>query len=419
MRCWPFVLCWAAVGLLSAISPAESPAAPERAGTVRVEPLEGRAVEGRLQALDGTSASLATAGGRRTFAFEAMRRLTSTDAPPPSLASRDHLRVTLTGGELLVGTRAGTTSDALVLQTPDFGRVALLLDVVSTVVAVPADAGPCFEPEHRHPALDDDVAYVQSGDAYTGIVLGVEDEGFEIETERGRSRHVPWGDLLVLHLQNDPPPPHRTLRVEIETVEGSRLEPSGDVTAQAGSLAFALRSSPQTRVRVPWTSIRVIRPSGGAFVYASTLPFESEFVPYYRDDEREQGYLERWFAARVDRRPTGCPLRLAGRTYRHGFAVHSRSIVTLRTDRAWKRFEALFGVDDEALEVRAGGVVDARVLGDGKVLWEAKDVRAGEEPRRIGPIDVSSVEELVLEVDFGAELYIRDRAAWVDPVLFR
>lgn len=423
----PFVLCWVTVGLISAWSPARAPAAPEGAVTVEVAPLEGPAVQGRLVALDGTAAALTTAAGNRTFPLATVRRLTRLDAAQRTLASRDHLRVTLTGGEVLLGTLhpsatggSAESADALVLQTPDLGRVSLLLEVVASVVAVSADAGPCFEPEHGYPPREDDVVYARSGDAITGIVLGVGAEGIEVETAvRGRTRKVAWNDLLVMHLQNDPPPPPNALRIEIETVEGSRLEAGGDIEAGDEALTFALRSSPGTRVQVPWRAIRVVRPSGGAFVYASRLPFESELVWYYRDDEREHGYLERWFPARVNRRPSGCPLRLAGQTYRHGFAVHSHSTVTIETGKTWKRFESLFGVDDEALAVPQGGVVDARVLGDGKILWEARNVRAGEVPRRVGPLDVSGVESLVLEVDFGAELHVRDYGTWADPLLFR
>ena len=419
-RILPFVLCWAAIGLISTWSPSAAPAAPGGAVTVEIVPLAGRAVEGRLTALDGRALSLETAAGTRTFELGAIRQLTRLDDVEPTLAARDHLRVTLTGGEVLLGTYAGATPDGLVLQTPDVGRVSLPLEVVSTVVAVPADAGACFEPERAYPALEDDVLYTRSGDAVAGIVLAVDDGGIEVETAvRGRTRRIAWDELLVLHLQNEPPAPPAGLRIEIETLEGSRLETAGEVTAADESLRCGLRSSPDTRVAVPWQAIRVVRTSGGAFAYASTLPFESELVWYYRDDEREHGYLERWFPARADRRPSGCPLRLAGRTYRHGFAVHSRSVVTVPLDGSWKRFEALFGVDDEALAVPGGGVVDARVLADGKVLWEAKDVRAGEEPRRIGPLDVAGVEALVLEVDFGAALFFGDYATWADPLLFR
>jgi hypothetical protein len=213
--------------------------------------------------------------------------------------------------------------------------------------------------------------------------------------------------------------------IEIETIEGARLLVRDAITLDAGALVFNLRSVPGQGIRLPLHRVRAIRPSGGAFVYASDLPFEGEYVPYYRDND----YMARWNSVRADRHAaTRCPLRLDGRTYRHGFSAYARSRVTLETAGRFRRLEALFGVDDAALEGAeevahvggvVGGIVDARVIGDGEVLWEAKSVRVGEPPRTVGPLDIAKVKRLVLEVDFGAGQQYLDRAAWVDPLLVR
>ena len=39
--------------------------------------------------------------------------------------------------------------------------------------------------------------------------------------------------------------------------------------------------------------------------------------------------------------------------------------------------------------------------------------------RAIGPLDVAGASSLVLEVDFGEELHVRDYATWADPILVR
>lgn len=408
----PFLL------LLVLFVPRPAPADDE-AISVRLLPLDGKATSGRLTALDAGGVTLETSTGLRTTPLGEVRRLdvaTPAVSPPTPTA---HMRVALTGGEVLIGGYAGGAPDGFVLDTPDLGRLVLPLDVVQTLVPVPPDAGPCYEPQDRRSSGNDDVAFVRSGDGFAGIVLAVDDEGIEVETESGRTRRVAWDDLVVLHLENDPAPTAQGIVVEIETVAGARLVTNGDVTLEEGRLVFAPRSLPERRLSIPLHRVRTLRTRGGAFVYASDLPFESEFVPYYRDETGDASFLDRWFHARVDRRPTGCPLRLDGVTYRHGFAVHSRSFVRIPLGKHYRLFEVLFGVDDEALEKKAGGIVNARVRGDGKVLWEAKDVRAGTAPRRVGPLDVSQVDELVLEVDFGAELHIRDRATWADPLLIR
>ena len=98
--------------------------------------------------------------------------------------------------------------------------------------------------------------------------------------------------------------------------------------------------------------------------------------------------------------------------------MHARSHVQLDLGGRYGTFATLVGVDDLALAETDGGQVDARILGDGKVLWEAKDLRAGQPPRRVGPLDIGDVQTLVLVIDFGSDgLHVRDYATWADPIL--
>lgn len=387
--------------------------------SVRLAPVRGPVATGRLAALGDGRLLVEAPQGDVTLDLGSVRRLQATHPPAPQLAGRPHLRVKLVGGEVVLGTWGGAIEDGFVLDTPELGRLPLRLEAVRAIVPVEKDAGPCHEPELRYRAGTDDRAYVHSGDSYSGIVLALDDEGLEIETEGDRLRRVGWNDLAVLHLQNDDVPEADGVVVEIETVEGAQLVAAADVALEGAHVVFSLRSLPDRRLRIPATSLFALGTRGGAFDYASDLPFESEFTPYYGADEESSPHLARWYRTRRNRRPSGCPLRLDGTIYRHGFAVHARARVTIATGGRYTSFASLFGVDDEAAEVDAGGIVDARVLGDGEVLWQKKDVRAGAPPVRVGPLDVAGVEELVLEVDFGAEQHVRDRATWADPVLVR
>jgi hypothetical protein len=370
---------------------------------------------------------LAVPGANWTVPLAELRRIEIEDARLPALPAHGHLRVTLTAGEILVGTFAGSIPDGMILRTAEAGELELPFEVVKTIVAVPPEAPPCFEPDHtRAPRTDEDVAYLASGDEYVGIVLAAAEDGLEMETGRGSTRRVAWEDLLVLQLANDPAAPFSGVEVELETVEGARLLVADGPTLASGVVRFSLRSLPDVELGVPIDALREIRAWGGAFDYASRLPFASRLVRYYGDTESEfeRAFNESWYGARADRRPDGCPLRLAGTTYRHGIAVHSRSLVTVALDGGYAAFEVLFGIDDVILqdvseEDAPKYDVDARILGDGEVLWEAKGVRYGQPPRRIGPLDVTGVQELVLEVDFGSEGDVLDRATWANPMLVR
>jgi hypothetical protein len=220
-------------------------------------------------------------------------------------------------------------------------------------------------------------------------------------------------------------PPAEGLEAEVELVGGSRVVAREGVTLADGTLRLGSRSLPQSAWSVPAAAVRAVRYQGGRFVYATTLPFRSTRTPYYEDPEgsTDPTIAQRWWGARVDRRDSGCPLRVGGETFRRGFGVNSRSVVEIPLDGRFARFRAGFGIDDEVLGGNPAdekrGDVDARVLADGQVLWEAKGVQGGQPLRAVGPLDVTGVKLLVLEVGFGARFFQWDRADWVDPVLER
>ena len=141
------------------------------------------------------------------------------------------------------------------------------------------------------------------------------------------------------------------------------------------------------------------------------------------DEAGNASYRTLWFDTRADRTPHGCPLRVAGSSFRHGLAVHSKSVVKIPLKKGFARFEARFGIDDETLAAAENvrGDVTARVTTDGREVWTsgASHVKSGEAARIVGPIDVTGVEMLALEVEFGDGMEVNDRADWGDPVLVR
>lgn len=392
------------------------PAAPETL-IVEVRPLDGEIVRGPLESL---SDEVVEVGGEK-LALDSVRQIRFPDPTGEAPSRPAHLRAHLIGGERILGSFAGSVEDGLVLETPGAGRLELLFDHIATLVAVPVDAGACFEPEARHPRVDgEDIIYVDGEDAFQGLLVSVDADGFELEDQRGRTEKVTWSDFRVLHLANEPPEVVQGMVVETETHDGTKLLTLGAPKLEGGRLRMPLLSAKELVVEVPLAGVLALRFEGGRFIRAATLPFTSSFrTPYGEEDAEGKSaeFLDRWFGARANRRPTGCPLRLHGEVFAHGFAVHAHSTLRLPLSKRFSRFESLFGVDDEALEVKSGGVVDARVLADGKTIWEAKGVKAGERPRRVGPLDVEGVDELVLEVQFGPQLHVRDRATWADPIL--
>ena len=75
------------------------------------------------------------------------------------------------------------------------------------------------------------------------------------------------------------------------------------------------------------------------------------------------------------------------------------------------------GLDDEVRGL--GGSVEFRVLLDGEAAWTSGDVRGGEAPRAIPPLELGDASELTLEVDMADDLFVFDRADWLRVLLVR
>jgi hypothetical protein len=352
--------------------------------------------------------------------------LRATPAQGPAL---DRLRVTLTSGEELVAETWGPAPDGLALASPSLGQVRVPLETVRSIVPLPAKAGPCHDPARRlFPQTGADVVRLVGGDQVQGTVAEVKAQGLVVELERDRRRTVAWGELAVAALDNPAVPYPDRAFAEVETHAGDLLQAAGAVTGDlAKGLALTSRAHPSLAVVVPPAAVRAVRWRGGRCVDATTLPRTDTFRPIsgYPAGSLADDFLQRFGGVRAGRRPQGCPLRLDGTLYRHGLAAPSGSECRIALGGGFKSFQAVFGIDDEAREAGLahpevpGANVDARVVGDGKVLWEAKGVTEADKARAVGPFDVTGVKELVLIVDYGAHDAMRDRATWAEPLLLR
>lgn len=388
-------------------------------------PTDRGAISGTLLRLSAESLVLTeAAGGEVTLPLAGLRDLRFPDAAPAA-APGERLRATLVGGEELLASSFEPRPDGLALASPSFGTLEVSFEHVRALVPVPARSSPCHDPLGRlgH-APGSDHLHLTGGDEVHGTLVDASAQGLRIEIERNRVRTVAWSDVLLATLDNAPAAEPPGSVVEVETATGDVLRTRGPLALDGDVLAFTLLSHAGLTARVPLSALAAVRWRGERCVDATRLAFRATYAPLVTPPPGSltELFLARDRGCRVGRRPRGCPLRLGGATYLHGFAVHSGSEVRLPLQGRFKRFEALAGVDDEALEEAQGrdvvpGDVDLRVLGDGKVLWEAKGVTGGTPPRRVGPLDVAGVQELVLVVGYGGHDEILDRVTWADPVV--
>ena len=146
----------------------------------------------------------------------------------------------------------------------------------------------------------------------------------------------------------------------------------------------------------------------GHAVYLSDLkPIKYEY----------HSYLDASWPFAADGNVAEHDLLLGGSTYDKGVSLHSHARLTYRLAGAYRRFEALVGLDDK--DGRRGSV-QVRVLADGRVLdlGDEHELTARSGPRSIG-VAVEGVRQLTLEVQFGDNGDVQDVVDWVDARLVK
>ena len=404
--------------LTGGVLPATAHADVERAVVV---PLEGAPIEGTVESVkDGVLKLVGRTAPIPLAEVRSVRFPGAAPSPPPSTRADApaRIRLVLRGDEMLRGVFSKGATDAVEIKPDDLPPVRVPFDSIRRVEAEAAHKGPCDVPTQGHPArAGSDVAWTKSDDAVAGTWVEAGPAGVVLEAEK-RKTTVPWADLVVLHVDEPALTPAPGLVAEIDTVGGTRLvSESFDGDGQT----WRVKTRSGVAIDVPVSAVAEVRFTGGAFVYASDLPFRGVYTHYYEDEN--QKYLEWMYGVRADRLPEGCPLTVGGVVYRHGFAAHSKSTIALPLAKGFRRFEGKLGIDDYAMRTPGApshGDVTARVVADGKEVWtSAGRVKGGEPARAVGPLDVSGVTELVLEVDWGEGLHMNDRADWLDPLLVR
>jgi hypothetical protein len=152
-----------------------------------------------------------------------------------------------------------------------------------------------------------------------------------------------------------------------------------------------------TRLQLPWPALASLDFSRGKIVYLSQIePREVKYTPFFDIT---------WRYRRDANLTDGGPLRLGGKDYARGLAIHSRTFLSYRIGGEYRRFQAVMGIDQAVeklgLEQVLGRNVHVVISGDGRPLFEA-DVRGSDPPQELD-IDVSNVRDLEILVDFGSD----------------
>ena len=326
-------------------------------------------------------------------------------APAPSLDAR----VYLTGGEQLFGRFESLGAETLKLRTPWGDDLAVpLARVTGIYMGLPEhkESAESFAKRLRARGAEDLLlATAKNGEvvAISGIAEGTDGDRLRFHfQEKTRSLPLKQVEGLILAARPDP-----------EQAQGVR----STFSLSGGLVISGLWKDLDTetwKVETPWgqelklpaPEVRSVRFRGGEMTYLSDLePSKVEQTPFF-------GRLNPW---RKDVNLAGGPLKMDGRTYEHGIAVHSRTALTYDLDGQYSTFEATVGFDEAA---KKAGRVDCRVFADDKEIYANPDLRADGKPVKLA-LPVTKARKLKLLVDFGANQDTGDRVIWANARLFR
>src|SRR5262245_56439555 len=254
---------------------------------------------------------------------------------------------------------------------------------------------------------EEDVALVLSKDGglaeVSGRLQSVSDTSLKIVYE-GQERSIKLERVQALVLAA-----HPATRAWKGPYQVFRLA-SGDTLSAAwlalGEKACQLKTAWGRDIDIPREAVVEVTGRNTKMVNVSELtPLAVEQVPWF---DRLMPYVR-------DKSWNNRPLKIDGKTYNRGLAVHSRCVLTYDLGGEFAVFRALLGFDEEAGE---RGRVVCRVSVDGRELFAKPDFRSSEKPIPV-EVAIKGAKQLRLEVDFGEDEDVGDRIIWANARLYR
>lgn len=372
-----------------------------------------------LEALDGAVSSKPLAGvaaARLADLPAACVRFEQLGGEPEVLAPADAVEARLVGGDWLQGKVAGGSGDVLELELAGKQKVALIVDLVESLVfngrLNAGQRGMLQRPEHG-----DRLLWIRPGgvDRVDGTLEAFGAEGPKFKSVLG-SRTFPWGEVAALFVETAGEPEPRTARPDGVIVELAR---GGRVHARMKRLdehALALEEFAGRSIELPLAAVAEVCTDDGSLAFLSDLAPLRAVEGWPSDDD-----LGMKWSYQVDRSVTGTPLRAGGRDWRRGLGVHAPSRLEWKLDGTWTKLRGSVAIDDSVLLLTSRGSVQFRVYLDGAAqpAWNSGRAQGGEPVIAMPPIALEGVHALTLEVDMDDKLYVADRADWLRVRLTR
>jgi NPCBM/NEW2 domain len=332
----------------------------------------------------------------------------TTASSGDSTATNPTVAIDLATGDSLQGNVVDVAEEMLTLRAPWQPSLQVPLSQVRGLVAnsASAPAKKLYRDRKAKPGTED-LALVTAKDGTLAEISGhlKKGDGQEVKfVYEGEERNIQSDRLQGIVFAAQPrgaasADPYQVVHL----ISGDTI--SGNWTGVADN-RVALKMPWGATWQVPIENVAEIDTRNGNLVELSDLtPITVEQTPFFGRVMAYQG----------DQSLDGGSLKVKGKVYAKGLAVHSRCLLTYALDGQFANFKTLLGFDDAAGN---RGQVACRVVADGKELYANRDFRAEAEPQELD-LSVAGAKQLTLEVDFGDNEDIGDRVIWAEARLFR
>ena len=370
------------------------------APTFEVQTVDGQPVTGELRSLDAKQLGVELPSGRAEMATEKVVSI-SAKQNPAAARTEPKVWVDLIDGSHLAANEY-TVKEGKARAVLAGGEILEL--PVREVAAVRFQTGaPAMATQWSNilaMKLHNDILVASKGesmDYHKGVIHAVTDQQvrFDLDGDILNVKRAKIYGLVYYHAEaNAAEMPYAIL-----DATGSRW--TAKSVALSGKLEWTLAGG-QT-IRRDLDQIRQIDLSRGKIVYLSDLqPELAIYTPLFGVEKATAGRRE-FYRPRLDQNLESQPLRIGGKPFSKGLAMHSRTEMAYAMPGRFSRFEAVAGIDDG---VRPRGNLRLVIRGDSKVLLET--TIAGTDTPKPLSIDVSGVQRLTILADFGDDLDIAD-----------
>lgn len=378
---------------------------------VAVQTLAGERIEGAVVEFSPSAIALRTAEGETNLPFDSLLNLSpvrsGTISKEPATMS-----VRLVDGSLLAATAYQTVGSKATVKLAGGAAIELSSKAIHWVRFVDPSQPDDKVAQQWSEIVDSkspaDMLVVRKQgaiDFLEGVLHDVDAENvkFELDKEVIPVKRFKVEGLVYYHASGESP---AEPICELTDLHGTRLNVSKLSLSES---AFKLATPAGLTLDLPFESLGAIDFSRGKIQFLSDMqPTLVKFIPYF-GLKTDLPALNNFYRPALDIGLEQNPLKLEGKQYNKGLALHSQTLVEYRLPAKFRAFKAVVGIDDH---VSDGGNALVVIKGDSKPLWSGT-VRGGA-PAQALDLDISGVKRLEIFVDYGDDLDVGDHVDFCD-----